>query len=90
MYISLRSIYMGYSIYICIGPLQDKPRSLHSSPSAAKLPRKHHVRPTCCEHTFSCAGLHVADACTVCCSWVLHVRLASQRQLQVWTARDGI
>ena len=62
-----RGIYMGYNIYTCIGSLQDEPQTFQSSPSAAHCPRKHHVRPTCCEHT----------CCVPPCSWQARAQCAA-------------
>ena len=80
MYISLRIMYMGYSTYIFIGTLQDKPRSLQSSPSAAQRPRKHHARPTCCEH--HCREDRVRPTCcehnrVPPCTWQARARCAA-------------
>ena len=79
MYISLRIMYMGYSTYtfyrivagqapiVTILPICSAAST--QAPCQANLLRAHLSR----------AALHEAGACTVCRSWVLHVRLARLR-----------
>ena len=81
---------MGYSIHILYRTVARLTRIVtflpiccaasSQAPCQAKLLRAH----------LTCASLRVAGACTVCRSWVLHVRLARAHELQVEDARDEI
>ena len=89
IYIHLRHMHMGYSIHILYRTVAGLTPNVTILPICCAAPSQAPCQADLLRAHLLRAALHVAGACTVCRSRVLHVRLGRLHQLQVEVVRDG-